>query len=189
MSWMDRFRAAGGTEHDAGPMSATVRGIVKELDALEPQEARFVAAFAYILGRAAASDLTIDEAEIRVMENLVGRLGHLPEELARLVVRIVKHRSSLFGATEDFVVTREFREISTVSQRVELLHCLFAVSAADRSISVAEEETIRRIATELGFGHAEYIEARSRYNALREVLRDLPGKRERADEGSGGGEA
>jgi hypothetical protein len=36
------------------------------------------------------------------------------------------------GGTEDYLVTREFREISTPAQRRELLDCLFAAAAATR---------------------------------------------------------
>ena len=57
---------------------------------------------------------------------------------------------------------------------MELLHCLFAVSAADESISSIEEERIRQIARELGFGHRDYIAARSEYSHLREVMKGLP---------------
>ena len=37
----------------------------------------------------------------------------------------------LFGGTQNYLVTREFKEISTAQHRVELLDCQFAVSAAD----------------------------------------------------------
>ena len=48
---------------------------------------------------------------------------------------------------------------------------MFAVSAADDSISTAEESQIRQIASELGFTHREFVEARLAYSEHREVLR------------------
>ena len=48
-------------------------------------------------------------------------------------------------------MTREFREIATAEQRLELLDCLFAVAAADGSISSVEESQAGQIAKELGF--------------------------------------
>lgn len=151
----------------------TVRKIAAELEALDPDRARYVAAFAYILGRVANADLHVSRDETAKMEEIVERLGHLPPEQAVLVVEIAKSQNRLFGGTENFVVTRQFRQLSTAEQRQELLDCLFAVSAADESISSAEEAQVRQIASELGFTHREYIEARSAYSEHREVLKPL----------------
>ncbi len=161
---------------DGAGDTETVRRIVAELEALEPEKARFVAAFAYILGRVAHADQEISEVETRKMEEIVRRLAHLPDDQAVLVVQMAKSQNRLFGHTENFLVTREFLEIATREQRSELLDCLFAVSAADESISGAEEAQIRQIASELGFSHREYVDARRHYSDLREVLRGLRGE-------------
>jgi uncharacterized tellurite resistance protein B-like protein len=60
-----------------------------------------------------------------------------------------------------------------LGERRELLDCLFAVSAADDSISSPEETQIRQIASELGFDLAELVAARSAWSGKREVLRGL----------------
>ena len=153
----------GGTE--------TVRKIVAELEAMDAERARYVAAFAYILGRVAHADLHFSDEETRKMEEIVLCLGHLPEEQAILVVQIAKSQNRLFGGTENFLVTREFAEASTPDQRQELLDCLFEVSAADATISGAEEAEIRQVASELGFSHREFVAARSVYSQHREVLK------------------
>jgi uncharacterized tellurite resistance protein B-like protein len=154
----------------------TVRRIVAELEAIEPQRARYLAAFAYILGRVANADLDISAEESRKMEEIVARVGGLPAKQALLVVQIAKSQNRLFGGTENFLVTREFGEISTREQRQHLIDCLFAVSAADDSISGAEEVQVRQIASELGFSHAEYVDMRSGWNDKREVLRGMGGR-------------
>ena len=153
----------------------TVRKIVRQLESLEPDRARYVAAFAFILGRVALADLEVSEAESRAMEGLVTNFGGLPEAQAVLVVEIAKAQAALFGGTEDFLVTRQFKDVSTPEQRSELLHCMFAVSAADDSVSSVEEEQIRQIAVELGLDHDDYVAARAAYASKRAVLRDLPG--------------
>jgi uncharacterized tellurite resistance protein B-like protein len=112
------------------------------------------------LSRVAGADMHISEAETAVMTALVQKFGRLPDEQAVLVVAIARHQNRLFGGTEDFLVTREFRMVSTGAQRRELLECLFAVAAVDDGISPEEEAQIRQIARELGFAHAEYLEAR-----------------------------
>ena len=153
----------------------TVRRIVRELEALPPEQARYVAAFAFVLSRVARADLEISEAETARMETIVRDYGNLSEAQAVLVVEIARTQANLLAATEDYLVTREFMKLGTPEQRQQLLHCLFEVSAADDSISVAEEELIRQIAHELEFTHADYIAARSAYSAKRAVLRGLPG--------------
>src|SRR6185503_2072362 len=110
----------------------TVRKIVRQLDNLEPQRARFIAAFAYILSRVARADMNISDAETNEMEHQVIRLSGLPEEQAVLVVQIAKTQATLFGGTENFLVTQEFKELANLEQRLALLDCLFAVAAADK---------------------------------------------------------
>ena len=160
---------------DAGETD-TVRRIVGELRALPPERARYVAAFAFVLARVAHADLTISKEETERMERIVRDLGHLPAAQAILAVEIAKRQSELSGGTENFLVTRELKEIATREQCRELLDCLFAVSAADDSISGAEELQIRQIASELGFSLEELVEIRSSWNDKREILRRPAGR-------------
>lgn len=160
----------GQTSADELGETPTVRKIVRSLESLPADRARFLAAFAYLLSRVAHADLDISEEESREMESIVQRFGHLPEAEAVLAVQIAKSQSRLFGGTEDFKVTRELKKLSERKERHELLHCLFAVAAADGEISPQEEEQIRRIANELGLSHREMADVRSSYNAHRSVL-------------------
>ncbi len=148
----------------------TVRKIVRSLESLPVDRARYLAAFAYLLSRVANADLDISDEESRKMESIVQRHGHLPEAEAVLAVQIAKSQSRLFGGTEDFKVTRELKKLSERKERHEILHCLFAVAAADDEISRDEEEQIRRIASEMGLSHREMADVRSEYNAQRSVL-------------------
>ena len=79
-------------------MPETVRKLVDELNHLEPERARFVAAFAYILSRAARADLHICEKETRTMERIVAhREQEIPpllstrDDIAPEVDRIYQH--------------------------------------------------------------------------------------------------
>jgi uncharacterized tellurite resistance protein B-like protein len=171
MSILEWFRAARSAPAAAHGDTDTVRRIVSELDKLDPSRARYLASFAYILGRVADADLQISEAETGKMIELVRHRGNLPEAQAVLVVAIATNQNRLFGGTENFLVTREFREIASDLERRELLDCLFAVSAADDAISAEEEAQIRQIASELGFTHASYVEARLAYSDKRTVFR------------------
>lgn len=165
-----------GLQAAASPSSAeseTLRRITRALDALDPAKARYLACFAFILSRVAHADLEISESETAAMERCVVSWGGLSEEQAILVVQIAKTQSRLFGGTDNFSVTKWFKEMADPGQRVELLHSLFAVSSADDSVSVVEENEIWKIATELGITHSEYVAIRSDYRDKREVLRNL----------------
>ena len=151
----------------------SVRRIVAQLEGLEPERARTLAAFAFLLGRVAHADLDIGRREIQEMERLVQEVGGLTEAQAVLVVEIARAQNLLLGHVESFQVAREYRSLTEKDERLRLLHCLFAVSAADDVISAAEEKEIRQIAEELGFSHREMIEVRSRYNDKRSVIQRL----------------
>lgn len=153
----------------------TVRKIVAALDQMEPERARYIAAFAYNLSRVAHADRNISPEETREMERIVMERGNLPEEQALIVVQMAKSQSIFFGGTENYVVTREFNQLATREQKIALLHCLFAVSAADQSISSVESSEIRQIANELKLRHKEFIEARVAYQQYLAVLKKKPG--------------
>ena len=151
------------------PETETVRKIVDALDQLDSEQARYIAAFAYILSRAARADLKISEPETRAMERIVMEHG-LPEEQAILVVQIAKSQSRLFGGTENFVVTREFNKIATREQKLALLDCLYAVAASEALVSLAEDNEIRQIASELRLDHPDFIAVRSKHRDRLSVL-------------------
>lgn len=159
-----------------------VRRIVGELDAMPPPRARWVAAFAYLLGRVAHADLDISEEETTAMVRLLREIGELEEGQAVLVAEIAKRQNQLFGGTENFLVAREFRDLADVEERRRLLACLLGVAAADESISSIEEREVKRVADELGLDRDDYIEALSKFSEHREVLRGLGGAETKADE-------
>ena len=153
----------------------TVRRIVVQLEAMEPHRARFLAAFAYIMARVAYADQNVSDEETQRMEQIATQFGGLTPAQAVLLVQIAKVQAGMFGGTEDFLVTRQFRDVSTPEEREQLLHCLFAVSAADDSISSVEESQVRQIASELGFADRDFVAVRLQYSDKRAVLRNLPG--------------
>ena len=71
--------------------TATMSRIAAKLETLPLKQAKYLAAFAYILGRVAHSDSHFSEEETRKMQEIVQVLGHLPEAQAVLVVEIAKN--------------------------------------------------------------------------------------------------
>lgn len=149
---------------DSAAETATVRRIVARLEALPPAEARFLAGFAYVMSRAANADLEISDDETALMERFCVEYGGLDSAQAVLVVQMAKLQARVNGGTEDFVVTREFRSISTPAQRLALLRCCFAIGAADGTISAPEAGTINEIARELDLEPADINAVRSEFH-------------------------
>lgn len=129
--------------------AATLREVLDALDKLEPERARYLARFAYLLGRVAHADQSVSAEETQTMETILQREGHLPPEQAMLVVGLAKTSNLIFGGTDNYLVAREFEAQATPEQKIELLRCLFAVSIADEGVSIVEEREIQRIAREL----------------------------------------
>jgi len=154
--------------------TATVRRIARQLDALPPDEARFLAAFAYVLARVARADLEISEAESAEMSRVLREHSTLSEAQALLVVQMAKTQAAALGGTENYLVTRQFRELSDRAQRVDLLRCLFAVAAADDSISNVEDGEITAIGLELGFAREEIAAVRAGWRDRLAVLKEAP---------------
>jgi uncharacterized tellurite resistance protein B-like protein len=150
----------------------TVRKITDALDLMDPERARFVAAFAYLLSRVARADLNISAMETRAMERIVTEHGALPEEQAVVVVRIAKSQNILFGGTENYLVTREFNSVASHEQKMALLDCLFAIAASEGTISTIEDNEISQIADELRIEHPDFISVRSKYRDHLAVLKD-----------------
>jgi uncharacterized tellurite resistance protein B-like protein len=167
-SWLPAWLRLDAATVDNDPHDA-LRGMLEALDRLEPDRARYLARFAYLLGRVAHADQHVSIEVTRVMERLVAREGQLPDDQAMLVVGLAKTSSLLFGGSDDFIVARDFAAETGYEQKLALLRCLFALSAAESNISIAEEREIQRIARELRVEQSDIVKLRLEYQ------RHLPG--------------
>ena len=138
-----------GLDAPEQPDVAPLRETLDALDHMEPERARFLAAFAYLLGRVAHADRHVSPEEVAAMEAAVRDEGQLSPDQAMVVVQLAKTSNLLFGGTADFLVAREFGAVASYEQKLTLMRCLFAVSVTDDRISTAEEGEIHRIANEL----------------------------------------
>ncbi len=174
MSWRE-WLGLEGRERDLRPGGSPLAAIADRLAGLPRERAQLVAAFAAVLARVARADLCVSPEETVRMTAIVRDQGGLAEADAALVVELATRLSRDHGASHDYLATRELGRLAGAAERPRLLHCLFAVAAADDSVSLAEEQEVRQIAAELGFELAEYTAARSAFRDRREVLRGLPG--------------
>ena len=73
--------------------SDTIRRIAGELEHLPLEQAKYLAAFAYVLARIANADLSIDAAETAEMERIVHRVAGLSDAESALVVQIAQSQA------------------------------------------------------------------------------------------------
>jgi uncharacterized tellurite resistance protein B-like protein len=163
------IRAWLGADMQDSQEFAPLRETLDALDHLEPDRARYLAAFAYLLGRVAHADQHVSTEETLAMEALVQEHGQVSRDQAMVVVQLAKASNLLFGGTANFLVARELSALATYEQKLALMRCLFAVSATDEAISTAEEGEIHRIAKELRIDHPDLVALRVAHQ------RHLPG--------------
>jgi uncharacterized tellurite resistance protein B-like protein len=132
-----------------------------------------VAAFAYLLGRAANADLAASEAEVTEMNRLVAEVGGLDAPTAALVVELADAQALDFGATEDFLVTREFKAIATMEERERLLRCCLLVMAADDEVDATESWLVNRMAEELEIERPDLNRIRAEFHDRLSGVRDV----------------
>ena len=73
-------------------------------------------------------------------------------------------RAETFGATEDYLVTREFKAISTMDERERLLRCCLLVMAADDEVDATESWLANRLAEELDVERADLNRIRDEFH-------------------------
>ncbi|GAB4225538.1 MAG: hypothetical protein Kow0062_27870 [Acidobacteriota bacterium] len=185
MKLLDLLGLSGGPERDREDESDTIRRIAAELEALPDDAARRVAALAFLLGRVAWVDRKVTEEEADAMVRIVAERAGLSRAQATLAVEIARTRARLHGATDNFLVARELGATIDRDEKRAILDALFAVAAADGSVSTIEANEIRLIADTLGLEHDDYIAMRSRWRDRLAVLRD-PSKPPPGDSGEGG---
>ena len=108
-----RFLGLGNDRKNDSGDTETVRRIASQLERIEPDKAKYLASFAYVLARLAHADLDIDATETAEMERSVKALAALSDAEAALVVQIAVSQARHLGGTENYMVTREFRQAST----------------------------------------------------------------------------
>ena len=157
-------RPAPPPPSDGAGDTETVRRIVAKLEAMPPEKARFLAATAYTLARAANADLDISDEETAAIERELQASEALDEATAVLVTEMAKLQAKTVGGTEDYVVTREFKKLADDAQRIAIVRACYAVMAANGTISAEETGTINEIADELDIDEDVLRSIRAEYH-------------------------
>ena len=159
-----RFLGIGGSSPDREAEPTGLSEISAQLDALPAEEARFVAAFSYLLARVAGADIRTDEAERDAIAERLEKLAEIDADRAALLARTAIQAAEAHGGSDDHLVARAFRELSERPERIRLLRCLYAVAAADENISTVEDNEIFEIARAIGVERKDVVVCRPTSN-------------------------
>ncbi len=146
-----------------------LKEIAEELSSLSREEALKLAAYAYVLSRVAYVDLEINEAEKAKISKLLQKEGSFSPDRAETVCKIATQKARMFGATHDYLITREFSKTASKEEKKNLLRAVFSVAAADGTITMAESQELRKITSELKLDREVYTQLRV---AFREQLEE-----------------
>jgi uncharacterized tellurite resistance protein B-like protein len=172
-----RFLGIGGKLDAREKEPASLVEISAQLDALPAEEARFVAAFSYLLARIAGVDLLTDDSERDAMARRLETFAEIDAERAVLLATTAIQTAATHQASDDHLVARAFREMSGESERIRLLRCLYAVAAADENISGAEDNEIFEVANAIGVRRLDVIALRSEFKEHLGSMKVLPNER------------
>jgi uncharacterized tellurite resistance protein B-like protein len=172
-----RFLGIGGSHADRQNEPESLLTIESRLEALPVEEARFIASFAYLLARIAGVDLRTEDVERDVIAKRLETFAEVDPTQSRLLADTAIEASAAFRASDDHLVARSFRDMSSKPQRLQLLRCLYAVAAADANISTREDNEIFEIAEMIGVDRQDVIALRSSYKELLGSMKPLSGER------------
>jgi len=172
-----RFLGLGGSGAGRDHEPDSLAELTSHLESMEAAEARLAAAFAYLLARVAGSDLRTDETEQAAMAERLETFGALDAStasvLAKAAIRVADHH----GGSDDHLVARAFRDMTAPPERLRLLRCLYAVAAADDTITTVEDNEVFEIATALSVSRQDVIAIRSEWKQHLGTLKALPQER------------
>ena len=113
-----------------------------------------------LMGIVAQADGEIDPRELEEIRRQLQARGQFETESLEILVSIIEEES-VRGLGRARLIAEYTRNIG-FEERVEVLDLLFAVAAANGSLTYAELEELRGISSGLGLSHRQYIDAKLR---------------------------
>lgn len=172
-----RFLGLGGSSNWRESEPASLAEIAAQLDALPAEEARFVAAFSYLLARIAGADLRTDDAERDAIAHHLMTFAEIDAERARLLADTAIRAAATYSPSDDHLVARAFRDMTEEPERIRLLRCLYAVAAADENVSTQEDNEIFEVARAIGVRRTSVVAVRLEFKEYIGAMKALPSER------------
>ena len=162
----------GGAERARSDMGALFEGMQAILEGYSEEEVKLMAGTAGLLGNVAYADHEISEAEItHIRKVLDEQLSLGAEQVTAVLEMLVKYRVQLF-TVENHHYARMVNAVTDKGRRRKLLRLLFALAAADHSISAEEDTVMRLVANALKLTHNDFVTIRAEFREHRDIFKD-----------------
>jgi len=145
----------------------SIQKIVSAIVKRESDRADEIAMVAFLLARVAYSDLEVSTEEKQRIKEIVIRKYQFSDDTAELIMELAVAQSIKDGATDNYLVSREFKNSTSKEEREEFLRFLFEVACADKDISPEEESELKLIAQEFGIEDSDFILIRREFSEFR----------------------
>jgi len=155
------------------PRNRVAAAIREQLGRFPSARAEFVAAFAGLLVRVAYADLELSAPERKRLPEILATHAGLTSDEAGVVADVVVAQATALSGIDYAALTGAFNEVASEDDKKRLVDCLYAIATADDTVTVPEDEEIRKVAQALLLSHSEFITIRSRYKEQLEVIRAL----------------
>ncbi len=151
------------TAEPATPDDRQVERIADAMNALDNEEARYLAAFAYLLCRVAYADGVISRVETERMSSIMCDFSSLTPKQSDLVIKLAQNENFQADAETGRKVSAIFAEMAPLRARTDFIGCLYAVAAADEKVFGVEDESVMAIGLELGVSDEAVQRVRAAY--------------------------
>jgi uncharacterized tellurite resistance protein B-like protein len=169
---LTRLLTTLGFHDDRGPVNSDatfMRRLHAQLTRLGPARMEYLAGFAGELARVAHVDGGMSAAEASLIKTQLTGHGLTTAE-ACVVLDLLRHEMEVLHSLQHHVLNRAVNKHASAAEKEALVDCLYAVAAADHTISDLEEREIRRVADALLIPHSVLMRIRGRYRDRIEVL-------------------
>jgi len=164
---------------EQAPANPFAEALAGHLDRFPPERLEYLAGFAGQLTRVAWADEEVSEVERERIQGILAESSNLEASEADVVIDLLRGQLENLRGTEDYQLNRAVNAHADLEERENLIDCLFAVAAADGTVSNVEDQEIRKIGHALEIPNERLMDIRGRYRAQLEILRVAAAVRDR----------
>ncbi len=169
---MQRLLALFGSSSEAAASrNPFAKKLAEHLTELAPERLEYVAGFAGQLTRVAYADNDVSEVERTAITRVLRERSILQSREADAVIDLLVAQLEALRGTEEFQLNRAINNHASAEEKEALVDCLYAVGAADDTVSNIEDQEIRTISHALNIPNERLMDIRSRYRDHLEVLK------------------
>ncbi|MET0793008.1 MAG: TerB family tellurite resistance protein [Polyangiaceae bacterium] len=163
------LRAEGKTElTGAEALEAAVR---RELPAADAETIQVVSAMTGLLGAVAYADRNFSQAEEARLLFELARIQGMTADGAQAIAGVLRQHVLAVTSVGIPLYCRALRELGDRELRLEVLHALLGLAAADGVIDQAEVNLVRQVTGSLGLSQDDYNDAQASHRDKLAALR------------------